>query len=250
MIQVLQMKKAIASMIAIATILLLVFSLAPMTVHADAGGAPRTITVNGQGAVRVKPDVAYITVGVQTDAELAKDAQAENSQLMNAVIEAIKAMDVADTDIQTSGYFMFPQYNYGEGRTQRIVGYTVSNNVNIVCKDIDKAGDLLNAAINAGANMTNNIQFGIADPAPYYEEALMAALDNAKLKANIIAKAMDINVGIPSAVTEQYSHYAPVAFGGGMKAEMEMAMAAGDGGMALQTGEIEVTAALLVEYSY
>lgn len=74
----------------------------------DNAGSVRKITVSGQGTVKVKPDVAYVTLGVQTDSKDAKEAQAQNTKLMNDVIEAVKALGIAEKDIQTSGYYMYP----------------------------------------------------------------------------------------------------------------------------------------------
>ena len=250
------MKTLKLSLLALAAAVVMTWSGAVQTGPAYAAGpaaAPDSvstgeITVNGTGYVNIVPDVAYITLGVNTQDASPKTAQTRNSQQVAAVIAAVKAMGIAEKDIKTTNFYMYPQYDYsGAKGVETVVGYTVSNSVTVTVRDIDQVGALLGAAADAGANISSGVQFGLLDSSAAYHKALALAMANASAKASVIAKNLNRTVGSPSSVTESGGMYAPVYSSAGANLA---AMDAGASGVPVQAGELTVTANVQMVFEY
>jgi len=231
-----------------------IFTRRPATVEAADNTATGTtaapvgkITVSGQGSVMVKPDIAYIDLGVNTEHADAKTAQANNSAQQTLVINAIKSLGIAEADIKTSGYSMYPKYEYSTNGTSRIVGYTVHNTVTVTVRNIDKVGETIDAAIGAGANIASGIRFSLSDSNAYYAQALKQAIANAKSKSGAIAQALGVAVGNPIEIIENGGSYMPVIYA---EADMMKGNAMMDTAMPVQTGELEVTATITAVFAY
>ena len=110
-----------------------------------------TVTVSGTGKVYAAPDVAKISVGLRSDAVTVAEAQKQNTEKMNAIISAIKAQSVDKKDIQTSQYSVQPKVDWSNGK-QTILGYTVSQNVDVKVRNLDNVGTILAKAGELGAN--------------------------------------------------------------------------------------------------
>lgn len=205
----------------------------------------RTITVTGKGKVKVKPNIAIASLGVQTENADAKLAQAESNNRIKAIIDKVKELGIAEADIQTSNYYMYPQYDYSKGNN--ITGYTVTNSITVTVRNIDKVGEIVDAGVAAGANISGNVQFSISDSTAYYEQALSAAIQNAKSKGGAVAKSIGVTIGNPTSIIEMDTYGASV-FQGAM-AEKGVA---GDvvSSMPVQIGELEVTATVQATFQY
>ena len=225
-----------------------VFTL-PAGADAAAGGGAGTIEVTGKGAVKAMPDIAVLYLGVTTSGPTTA-VQDENSKTMEKVLDSVKRLGVNEKDIKTAGYYMNPDYDYGADYREkgRIVGYTVYNTVEVKVRDIDKAGDVLAAASTAGANVNNGISFTLSNIDEYYNQALKNAYANAKDKAQTLAGAMGVSVGLPVKVTEGYNYYAPAAY-----ANYDSGVMAESGGgraVPVSQGELEITANITAVYEY
>ena len=217
--------KKIAGLLAIASMLLLAgcataaVQAAPNASEAEATGwsaynggqdkpSERSISVQGQGAVSAKPDLVTLSLGVQTTGETAMEALALNSEQMTGVITAIQSAGIADEDIQTSGINLYPVYEdrslVEPGEQREIVGYRASNSVSITVHDIDRAGAVLDAAIEAGANQVGGVQFGLSDTDTIVTDALIAAVQNAQSKAQTIADTLGVKLGAALVVNEEW----------------------------------------------
>ncbi len=159
------------------------------------------ITATGTGKVSIKPDVAYIQMGVMTINKDARKAQEDNKTTMNKVIEKLKSMGIDDKDIQTTSYEISPQYSYQDNK-QILEGYQVENIVKVTVRDIDKVGDILDAAAREGINRSYGISFGVIDSDSVYKEALKKAIDNAKGKAEVMAEQAGVSLQKPVAIYE------------------------------------------------
>ena len=142
---------------------------------------PATISVTGEGQVEAAPDMATVAVGVQTDADTAAAAMAENSAKLAAVIERLKAAGIEPRDIQTSGLSLAPRYDYGQqdGTPPRLVGYSASNMVTVRVRALDTVGGVLDGVVADGANTLNGLSFGLADDRPlmvFYRSSLGSEL--------------------------------------------------------------------------
>ena len=109
------------------------------------------ITVAGTGKVAIKPDIAYIDVGVESFDKDAKKAQQDNKQTMTKVIQKLKDYKIDDKDMQTSNYNVNVDVDY-QNNKRVILGYRVLNTVKVRVRDIDKIGDILNGVYGVGAN--------------------------------------------------------------------------------------------------
>jgi len=154
----------VAAVLLLAVLAGLVGVLYARPATAQTVGVPgmRQVTVVGHGEVKGKPDTATVQIGVETEAAVAKDALAKNTEEATALQAKLKELGVAETDIQTSNFSIYPIYST-DGR--QITGYHVSNSVTVKIRALDKAGTLLDQVVQAGANSVSSISFSVDDPA-------------------------------------------------------------------------------------
>ncbi|MNO53603.1 26 kDa periplasmic immunogenic protein precursor [compost metagenome] len=204
------------------------------------------INVVGSGEISVKPDIAYLTIGVETQASTAKEAQSTNSAKMAKLNTLLKDTWKIDAkDIQTGQFYVQPNYSYSEKEGQKVKGYTAYHTINVKYRDLSKIGQLLDAASNAGANRIDNVQFSTENPDQYQEQVIQKAMANADLKASAIAKAAKRQVGLVLSVT-QASVETPTYM-----ENYKMMAATADSGSAstsVEPGEITVKTTLTVVY--
>ena len=172
---------------------------------AQSGTPVRTITVNGEGAASAAPDMAVISIGVRSDGASAAEALRKNSTAMSATIKQLKALGVADKDVQTSGLSIQPRYNYKTDQSPPpIVGYTASNAVTVRLRDLDKAGAVIDQVVQSGANTLGGISFTFADPKPLKDAARRDAVADAREKAELLADAAGVSLGRLMTIQDGY----------------------------------------------
>lgn len=165
----------------------------------------RTLQVTGTADTSVRPDICYVSFGVETrDKKSAGDAYRANAALMNAVIAAVKAQGIEAKDLQTSGLQVSPQYTYEEGsRRRRFDGYLVQHTVTVSLRDMDKVSAVLDAGIGAGANEVNSVRFAVENPKRYTADVRVEAVRAAQAKAQTMAELLGVRLGKPISVSEQ-----------------------------------------------
>ncbi len=151
------------------------------------------ITIEGMGKIAAKPDIALISLGVQSDGLTVKATQALNTQKMNAIVKAVKDMGVADKDLQTSNYSLSPKIDWNTGK-QNIIGYTITQTVTVKLRDLDKAGDVLAKAGELGMNQTGGINFTIDEPKALQERARTMAIEDSRKKAEQLAGELGLRI--------------------------------------------------------
>ena len=162
----------------------------------------RTLTVTGDGAASAVPDIADLELGVQTIHEDPSVAIVENTTAMASVIETLIELDIDEDDIQTRSFNMWVEQVYGpDGPTGEFL-YHVVNQIVVRVRDLDMTGDVLGAALAAGANNVSGITFGVEDTQALEEAARDAAVDNAVAKAEQLAARLGVGVGSPRHITE------------------------------------------------
>ncbi|MDR0819292.1 MAG: SIMPL domain-containing protein [Oscillospiraceae bacterium] len=209
----------------------------------NSASGTRVIEVTGNGSVKATPDIAVLNLGVTTTGATTA-IQSENTAIMDRVLAAVKALGVDEKDIKTDGYYMNPNYDYANGKGDKIIGYTVYNTIEVKVRNISKAGEVLAAANAAGANTNNGVSFRLSDVETYYNQALEKAISNAKGKASTIAKALGVSVELPVRVSENGSYYTPIAYGN------YDAVTENSQSVTISQGELEVTASVSVSYAY
>lgn len=152
-----------------------------------------TITIAGNGKIASKPDLAVVNLGLYSEGKEVPVIQDENSRKVNAIIVALKQLGIAEDDMQTSNYNISPKYDYTDG-TQTVAGYTVSQNLSVKVRDLTKVGTVLSQAGNVGANQVNGVNFSIDDPSELKIQARAKAIEDARKKADELAKAMGVSI--------------------------------------------------------
>lgn len=139
--------------------------------------------------VKAKPDLATVSAGVTSQAQTAVAAMQANAQAMDAVIRRIKALGIADEDIQTEGINLGAQFDYDQAQRRQIFrGYQASNRVSVILRKVPDTGRVLDALVAAGATDINGPTFSIDDDAGPRAQARKAALDAARKQAEDYAK--------------------------------------------------------------
>ena len=210
-----------ASVIAVAAVLVGVLGFAMRPVAAqETPTAPqlpaapaRSITVSGSGEVFGTPDIAYITLGVdQSDADATAAIDSANTTLA-AIVAALTDAGVAEEDIQTASYNIYPQDNIdpatGQPTGERV--YNVNLTVTVTIRDINNVGAVITAGLGAGANTISSLNFGIADTKALEAEARKAAVADARDRAQQLADVNGVTLGEPVMISETFMNtVAPV----------------------------------------
>lgn len=161
-----------------------------------------TVAVTGTGKSTLTPDRVTFTAGVQTMAATVEQALNENNAKVAAVIAALKKAGATDREIRTSNFNIWPQQDYREGSTPRILGYQVSNSVTVTREKVNDAGRLLQAAVSAGVNQASGLSMEVSDPARGRDEGLKAAFNDARAKAALLAQAAGRTLGTALSIAE------------------------------------------------
>ena len=174
----------------------------------------RTIHVTGNGSVVGEPDIATLNLGVSVEKASVETAREAAASAMTSVIDSLKANDVAEKDIQTENFSIYPQYDYtDDGRVLR--GYRVNNTVSAKVRALESLSDIIDDAAGAGGDIVvvNSIQFMIEDSTPLQTQARALAVKNAAAKAQTLAEAGGVTLGKPVTITEMSAGGSPpIAF--------------------------------------
>ncbi len=195
------MKNRIIFAIALLVLGSLLTACGPSNITVQTQPAERTITVSGTGKVTLTPDIAYVSIGVNTQNASAKDAVAENNTQSQAVITTIKGFGVADKDIKTTDFSIYPQQQYDNNGKLTGVLYVVNNIVYVTVRDLSKLGDLLDSSVSSGANNINSIQFDLADKTAALTQARQAAVAEASKQADELTKATNVGLGAVQSIS-------------------------------------------------
>jgi len=168
------------------------------------------ITVSGEGKVYAKPDVAIVDLGVTTQGNTTAEVIKNNTDKMNAVIQAVKDSGVDEKDILSTAYNLSPLYNYTEAAGRIFQGYVLNQNIEVKIRDFAKIGDILSKATAKGANLANNLQFTIDNQEQFKQEARAKAIAQAKANAENLSKESGIKLGKLINVYENYIY--PMAY--------------------------------------
>ena len=168
--------------------------------HAD--DLKRSISINGEATASAKPDVAYVSIGVESAGKVASDVLTANSKATSDVLSVLKSAGIDPKDLQTSGFTVQPEGQRPQNSSlsssddgPTITGYSVSNTVNLTLHDLPKLGEILDRAVTAGANRIDGVQFDVSNQSVLLDDARKAALVDARRKAQIYADAAGLKLG-------------------------------------------------------
>lgn len=169
-----------------------------------------TITIAGEGKVTAIPDIAQISLGLQTESKNVEDAQRENTDKMNNIISTLGELGIDKEDIKTSNYNIFPRYDYTRDRGQTLRGYEVSQSVIVKIRDLETVGQVIESAGSLGANQVSGLSFTIDEPEDLRQQARIKALENATEKAETLAKVAGVKIGKLVSFSESGATQPPV----------------------------------------
>jgi len=207
------------------------------------------LTVSADGEARVSPDEATVRLGVSAQAPTAREAQDQVNRTAGAILEAVRRLGIPADHIQTSELNLGPVY--GQGRPDRepqepqIVGYQASNVVSVVVEQLDKVGPVIDAGLAAGANRLEGVMFGLRDDRKARAEALTRAVEEARLKADALARALRVRLVRILEVAEGGTAVTPQPFLKAGRMAMESAAMADT---PVSAGQVGVSASVTVRW--
>ncbi|WP_159462242.1 SIMPL domain-containing protein [Halobacillus sp. Marseille-P3879] len=166
----------------------------------------RVMTVSGSGEVTAEPDLASIQLGVVTEGQELTQLQQENARVMEQVIASVINLGIPRESLETVDYSIVPQYDYESG-TQVFRGYQITNMISIKTENISQTGEVIDTAVDYGANQIRDIHFSIENSEAFYQQALALALRDAYMKAATMGRSMRLQVDhAPLKVIERSQH--------------------------------------------
>lgn len=231
-------------------ILLLAASVLAGTASASLfGGEAREIHATGTGSVIGTPDRAQISLAIVTQNTDVKAAQQENAARMAQVIDALVATGIPRDALKTTGYSIYPVYNYDspekEGSVRKIESYRVTNTLTVTLHDVSKVGDVIDTGVANGVNEASSIRFMLSDEQAQAirTEALKEAVARAGADAETVASALGVSIASVKNI-EIGQGYAPVLFEN--YAVLDAKSAAGT--TPIEPGDVTVTATVTITY--
>ncbi len=209
------------------------------------GNVGDILSVSGTGKVSAKPDIAVTDIAISVEALTAKAAQEDANKKSVSVVNYLKKAGIKDADIKTSGYNIYPQYDYTDGRN-RIRGYQVTQSLTVKIRDMDKANTIIDGVVSAGANQVNSLRFEVDQPELLKSQARKMAIDNANDKANELRNQLGVGLGKIVSFSESGDYMPPVMYGlgGGDMVKAETRVLAPE----LPAGENEIVVNVTITY--
>ncbi len=193
-----------------------------ITVQQPATEKQDVITVTGTSQFKVAPDEATVYLQVETNDSTAKEAQDKNSNIMDAMQNALLRAGLDSRDMESMYYNVYPNtyWDYKQNR-QIEAGYKVSHSLKITTDDINKVGTFIQVGVDAGATGVNSISFELSKDAEKdaKNEALKRAVQDAKSKAEALAEGIEKRLGKVVSVTINEYYAYPVMRGAVAMAE-------------------------------
>ena len=214
-----------------------------MSTTVFANGVPQitTVQVTGNSQQEIAPDIAKISLSINTINTNLEQAKNENTQSSNQVFAKLKEQGITDQQIKTEAYRIDSIYSYENDRLPKLKGYKVINTIEITTS-IEKVGILVNELTNVGANEISSIRFEKENQTAVKNEALNDAVKDALKKAEVIASALGKHVSAVKVVNESGNSYQPVI----MEARAYKAASMDAGAPPIAAGKINVSATVQV----
>jgi uncharacterized protein len=207
------------------------------------------IAATGRGEVRLAPDYAYVTIGVRTQSSSGVETASQNAAKVAAIISALQTLGLTQQQIITSGYALEQTYDYPKNGPPRLTGFVARNSIRAEVRRLDDVGKVIDAAINTGATDISSIQFLAANTDDARRTALAAAMKQARMDADVIARAAGGTLG--RLLSVNFTSAQPILIRG---ATLESAVATAGGVSAMPTpvnaGELNVSAVVFTRWQF
>ncbi|MBU1253461.1 SIMPL domain-containing protein [Qipengyuania sp. DY56-A-20] len=195
--------------------------------------------------VRSAPDVAQVGAGVTTRAATAREALTQNSQAMDRIVARLRQLGIAGEDIQTSNFNLSPQYDYNQQSGEQVFrGYNVSNQVQVKLRDLPRAGEILDALVNAGANTIYGPNFMIEDDEAAKAEARAQAFARGRRMAEDYARVAGYSSVRLLEISESVQNHGPMP----QPMMARAAMDSGESAPPIEPGQVGTGVSITVKY--
>ena len=211
-----------------------------------AEGQGTLITVQGNASVTAQPDIVTLTANAGITGSSMLDAQEKVSAVIANVTEKLLALGVLESDIVTTNYSYYPEYNY-EDTGRRLTGYQASHTLEITCRDIEMLDSVITAVTDSGMSEIYNVEYGLSEREALYSEALALAIQSAEKKALTMAVASGKTITGLASVTESGSYDARYAVITAAKG-LEMDNAVEELAPGIRSGSVSVSASVTAVY--
>lgn len=228
-------------------IAILAVSLSACASAAAPGGGDsnvRSISINGTGTITLSPDMAVVSVGIQTQAEDAQAAVDENNTIVAEITAAMAELGIAEEDLKTTNFSVYPNTRYDEQGGIGDISYMVNNSVEVTVRDLEIIGDVLAEAVAAGANNIHGIRFDVSDREAAYAQAMELAVENARSRAEVLAGAGEVEIKDVHTISSYIG--GGMVFGGGRNMSFDMVESAAS--VPVSPGEMEIMVDVTVVY--
>ncbi len=202
------------------------------------------LDVHGQAEITVEPDTVTVRLGANISRKDEKAAYAQANGIINQVLASMKALGVPDNKIKTSAMSVTRQYDY-RVTPYKLTGYNANVALTVTLNDFTLINTVIDAAMENGANEVGDLAFSYSDVGEIYRQALQQAVEIARRKAEIMALAGGVELGMLLRMTEAGQNYYPKYY---MNASMDMAASSESTSAQVMAGEISVTANVDLSY--
>ena len=209
-----------------------------------------TITVFGKGEVYTRPDLAITIFSVVTEKKTVSEALSENTEKMNTIIDSMKEQGVEDKDLKTTSFNIYPRYDwynetrfYPQGR-RVLVGYEVRQSLQVKIRDMEKIGEIIQKATNAGANQVGDLQFTIDNEDEFKKQARGQAIEKAQDKAKELAS----QLGVRLVRIVNFSESGVVPYYYGLEKIVGMGGSEETAAPTIETGENKIEVNVIITY--
>ncbi len=168
----------------------------------------------GLGTVSGEPDIAVISLGVEALRDSVSEARDDAARALAAIVEALRSAGVAEDDIRTARFSIHPRYEYVRDGQQQLLGFQVTNTLNVTLRDLNSTGDVVDRAVTAGGDLTRvqSVDFRIEDTSALEEEARVLAIQDALAKADLYAEQLEVVRGPLVSISEgSFNEFVPEA---------------------------------------
>ena len=167
----------------------------------------------GAGTVSAQPDIAVVSLGVEALRDTVREARDDAARALAAIVEELREAGVAEEDVRTSHFSINPRYDYLRDGEQELIGFQVTNTLNVTVRDLNAAGDVVDRAVTAGGDLARvqSIGFRIEDTSALEEEARILAIEDAIAKADLYARELSVVRGPLVSISESSYDPYPIA---------------------------------------
>lgn len=224
--------------------------LATLALSANAFAAeaehPRTVAVSGRGEVQAEPDLAHVTLGVESRKPKLEEARADVARTIDAVLKLTRDLKIDQKLVRATRINVQPEYNWDNNSRERtLLGYFVSRQIEVELRDLDKLGQLLERATDLGVNQLGDPRLDSSKRRDIEREALAKAVEDARANAEVVAKAAGAKLGAARTIAANSAYVPPPM---PMRARAMAAAEAGDAAQSYQSGQMTFTGNVQIEY--